>query len=55
MEHSNLRDTLREDIVEKSVQILRAHGKSDKEIKEMVLKDFSINESFLDKILSADK
>lgn len=55
MERTNLRDTLREGIVEKSIQILREHGKSDKEIKKMILKDFSISENSVDKILSANK
>lgn len=41
MTHEDLRDVLREGIVEKSIQILRNHGKSDREIKEMMLKDFA--------------
>lgn len=55
MEHNNLKDVLREGIVEKSVQILRAHGKDDTEIKATILKDFSISEKSLDRILSNNK
>lgn len=45
MQGNTIRDTLREEIVGKSIQILRSHGKSEKEIKDMMLKDFSIEES----------
>ncbi|MDO4314965.1 MAG: hypothetical protein Q4C45_04250 [Oscillospiraceae bacterium] len=55
MEHDGLRDVLREGIVEKSIQILRAHGKSDQEIKAMMLKDFSISEKTPARILSANQ
>lgn len=51
MQGNTIRDTLREEIVCKSIQILRSHGKSEKEIREMMLKDFSIEEKTLDSLL----
>lgn len=48
MQRNTIRDTLREEIVCKSIQILRSHGKSEKEIREMMLKNFSIEEKTLD-------
>lgn len=53
MVHDNLKNILREAVVEKSTQILRNHGKSDSEIKEMMLKDFAITEKTLDQIMKA--
>lgn len=53
MTHDNLKNILREGVVEKSIQILRSHGKSDNEIKEMMLKDFAITEKNLDQIMKA--
>ena len=53
MTHGNLKNILREGVVEKSIQILRDHGKSDNEIKEMMLKDFAITEKNLDQIMKA--
>lgn len=53
MTHGNLKSILREGVVEKSIQILRSHGKSDNEIKEMMLKDFAITEKSLDRIMKA--
>ena len=41
MPEGTVRDMLRREIVGKSIQILRSHGKSDDEIKEMMLNDFS--------------
>lgn len=52
MQSETIRDMMREEIVGKSIQILRSHGKSDEEIKEMMLKDFSISETALDEILN---
>ena len=54
MQHDTIRDQIRRDIVEKSVQILRSHGKSDEEIRSMILNDFHIEEKVLDEILNAD-
>ena len=51
MTHDNLKNILREGVVEKSIQILRSHGKSDNEIKEMMLKDFAITEEKSDQIM----
>ena len=51
MTHDNLKNILREGIVEKSIQILRNHGKDDNEIKEMMLKDFAITEEKSDQIM----
>ena len=51
MQGNTIRDTLREEIVCKSIQILRSHGKSEKEIREMMLKNFSIEEKTLDSLL----
>lgn len=54
MQHDTIRDQMRRGIVEKSVQILRGHGKSDEEIRSLILNDFAIEEKVLDEILSAD-
>lgn len=54
MQHDTIRDQMRRGIVEKSVQILRGHGKSDEEIRSMILNDFHIEEKVLDEILNAD-
>lgn len=54
MQHDTVRNQMRQGIVEKSVQILRSHGKSDEEIRSMILDDFCIEEKVLDEILSAD-
>lgn len=51
MQDNTIKDILREGVVIKSIQILRNHGKSDEEIKNMLLKDFSISEEALDKLL----
>ena len=53
MTHDNLKDIFREGVVEKSIQILRKHGKSDSEIREMMLRDFAITEKNLDQIMKA--
>lgn len=55
MQHDTMRDTLRKGIVGKSIQILRTHGKSDAEIKSMMLKDFSISEKALEELLETEK
>ena len=54
MPRDTTRDQMRRGIVEKSVQILRSHGKSDEEIRSMILNDFHIEEKVLDEILNAD-
>lgn len=54
MRHDAIRDQMRRGIVEKSVQILRGHGKSDEEIRSMILNDFPIEEKVLDEILRAE-
>lgn len=54
MQHDTIRDQMRRGIVEKSVQILRGHGKSDEEIRSMILNNFHIEEKVLDEILNAD-
>lgn len=51
MTHGNLKNILREGVVEKSIQILRNHGKSDSEIKGMMVKDFAITEKKVDQIM----
>lgn len=48
----SMRGILRNSVVEKSITILRNHGKSDNEITEMMLKDFSIEREELDKLLN---
>lgn len=48
-----IRDQARRGIVERSVQILREHGKSDEKIRSMMLRDFRIEEAELDEILNA--
>lgn len=50
----SIRDQARRGIVEKSVQILREHGKSDEVIRSMMRRDFHIGEAELDEILGAD-
>lgn len=55
MQGETVRDMFRGEIIGKSIQILRSHGKSDEEIKEMMLNDFSINETSLDNLLSAQE
>lgn len=54
MQRDTIRDQMRRGIVEKSVQILRSHGKSDDEIRSMILNDFRIEEKVHDEILSTD-
>lgn len=51
MQSDAVRDQMRRVIVEKSVQILREHGRSDEEIREMLLKDFQIDEDTLAEIM----
>lgn len=55
MQNDTTRDILRKGIVGKSIQILRTHGKSDAEIKSMMLKDFSISEKALEELLETEK
>lgn len=52
MQGNTIRDTMREEIVGKSIQILRSHGKGADEIKAMMLRDFSIEENVLDDLLN---
>lgn len=51
MQESAVKDTFRGEIVGKSIQILRSHGKSNTEIREMMVKDFSISEKELNRML----
>ena len=53
MPEGTVKDMFRREIVGKSIQILRSHGKTDEEIKEMMLNDFSISEAVLDELLNA--
>lgn len=55
MLHDSIKDKARAGIVEKSIEILRAHGKDEKEIKEMMLKDFSIKEETLNELLGVGR
>ena len=50
MQSETIRDQMRQGVVEKSVQILRRHGKSEEEIRSMMLRDFQIDEKTLDEI-----
>lgn len=52
MPEGTVKDMFRREIVGKSIQILRSHGKTDEEIKEMMLNDFSISEAVLDELLN---
>lgn len=52
MPEETVKDMFRSEIVSKSIQILRSHGKTDEEIKEMLLNDFSISETALDELLN---
>lgn len=52
MDNNSIKNMLREEIVGKSIQILRNHKRSDKEIREILLKDFSISKDALDRLLS---
>lgn len=51
MKNEDLTDVFREGIVSKSIGILRSHGKSDDEIKAMMIKDFSLDEEMIDRLL----
>ncbi|MCM1500511.1 MAG: hypothetical protein NC124_18775 [Clostridium sp.] len=51
IKNESMKDMLRKGIVEKSVEILRRHGKKDDEIRKMMQHDFSISETVLDAIL----
>lgn len=51
MQSDAVRDQMRRVIVEKSVQILREHGQSDEEIREILLKDFRIDQDTLAEIM----
>lgn len=53
VQSDDLKDQARLWIVEKSVQILREHGKSDKEIRSIIMSDFCIDEGTLDKVLKS--
>lgn len=55
MQSETIKDAMRQGIVEKSIQILRAHGKSEEEIQEMMLKDFAIKAETLDELLKGTK
>lgn len=46
------RGQMRRGIVEKSIQILRRHGKSSGEIRSIILRDFQINEEALNELLN---
>lgn len=52
MSEGTVKDMFRREIVGKSIQILRSHGKADEEIREMMLNDFSISETVLDELLN---
>lgn len=52
MPEETVKDMFRREIVSKSIQIFRSHGKTDDEIKEMLLNDFSISETALDELLN---
>lgn len=54
MQADAIRSRIRQKIAEKSIQILRRHGKSDKEIRSVILHDFQIEENVLDGILNTD-
>lgn len=47
----SIQGMLRNEIVEKSVEILRRHGKKDGEIRKMMLYNFSVSETALNAIL----
>lgn len=51
MQENAAKDTFLGEIVGKSVQILRSHGKSNTEIREMMAKDFSKSEKELNRML----
>lgn len=51
MEPDKIRDQMRRGVVEKSIEILRRHGKSDKEIRAMISSDFRIDEESLSELL----
>lgn len=55
MQGDAVKAAMREKVVEKSIEILRSHGKSESEIKEMMLKDFSIGENTLDKLMKSSQ
>lgn len=54
MRPDTIKDRMRREIVEKSIEILRGHGKRDEEIRSMLLHDFHIDEETLDELLNKD-
>ena len=55
MQDRPLKERLRSEIVQRSIGILRAHGKKDAEIREMLRKDFSLSDAALDDLLRAEE
>jgi len=52
MQHDTIKNNLREGVVERSIEILRHNGVSEKEIKKKMMESFSLDEETLDRLLS---
>ena len=48
----NIRDVFRNEIIAHTIIILRQHGKSDENIKEEILRDFSVTPEQVEEMLS---
>lgn len=51
MSYSDLRNTFRERIVKKSIEVMRRDGVSDEVIKKKMLESFSLDDETIDKLM----
>jgi len=52
MRSDEIKSSLREGVVERSIPILRSQGMSDEKIKEKMVEAFSLDEETIDRLLS---
>lgn len=52
MQSNDIKSSLKEGVVKRSIGIMRNNGMSDKKIKEKMMEDFSLDEETIDKLLS---
>jgi len=52
MRSDEIKSSLREGVVERSIPILRSQGMSDEKIKEKMMESFSLDEETIDRLLS---
>lgn len=55
MRSDHIKNQMRQGIVKKSVQILREQGKTDEEIRSIILSGFHIEEKALNEILNTEE